>query len=34
MALRLLIGGLLLLAFLAVTTGGRAAVAQVRGSLA
>ena len=32
MALRLLIGGLLLLAFLAVTTGGRAAVAQVRGA--
>ena len=32
MALRLLIGGLLLLAFLAVTTGGRAAVTQVRGA--
>ena len=32
MALRLLIGGLLLLAFLAVTTGGRAALAEVRGA--
>jgi drug/metabolite transporter (DMT)-like permease len=32
MALRLLIGGLLLLAFLAATTGGRAAVTEVRGA--